>query len=276
MTGFHWTAKAGRARSTGNFAPLISLVRVAWLAGCVYLAAVPAHGFFLQNGDFSEGLAVWESQGSVADTGGLGVLTDDGASYSALAQAVDAGPASFTISFDIRNLLSEAVPAGRVADTFFATVYLADDSEGFSMVERDFEAAIPLFGLDADGAFDILAGGAFSESAKGSEWQHFSATFDSAHGFAMPAFELFNLNGVVGDSVVAVDNVALVPEPSVVWLLVVGLIILLWRRRANVAPVSQPAVSPCFQPADVEDANTRSRFGRAADWKSALVRLQAH
>ena len=38
----------------------------------------------------------------------------------------------------------------------------------------------------------------------------------------------------------------------------------------GVAQVSQPAVSQCFQPADVSDSNARSDFGRAADWKSAI------
>src|SRR5213083_1020530 len=40
-----------------------------------------------------------------------------------------------------------------------------------------------------------------------------------------------------------------------------------------VAQVSQPAVSQCFQPADVANSNPTSDLGHAADWKSAIQQV---
>src|SRR5437870_12985720 len=40
-----------------------------------------------------------------------------------------------------------------------------------------------------------------------------------------------------------------------------------------VAQVSQPAVSQCFQPADVANSSPTSDLGHAADWKSAIQQV---
>lgn len=171
------------------------------------------------NGAFADGLDGWEIRGAIAGSSGIAVVTDENANVSLLFQPVEATPGIFEVRFDFRNALSSDVPTGRLADTFFATLYFTNDVTTLDIQAGVFDRAIPLFDLDSRGPFNV--NGTIGASSKGAGWSLFTRSFENTHAFIVPAFELRDFNFINDDSAVAVDNVVMVPEPGS-WLLTSG------------------------------------------------------
>jgi len=228
-------------RSRSKLVPVI--VAAITLAG---IPAAPAASI-LQNGEFEGSLVPWRVEGVAGNTGDTAVFSDSAGTRVAVFQtaAVPAGFAGFTLILDFIGFVSSTVSPGFVLDTFFATVYLGLDSFGATIAGGDFDQALDLFDLDANGVFNATAGATFGPSPKGAGWTRFSLTRTTAPGFTDPgfatvAFEFFDLNGIPADSVVAVDNVqllAIVPEPGAVLFLGLAAV-MLWPRRYRVGSAS--------------------------------------
>jgi len=190
-------------------------------------------GALVMNGTFDESLDPWEIRGAVAGSTGIAVMTDGNATRSLLFQPVPATIERFAIAFDFRNALSTTVPLGRVADSFFATLYFTDNPQTFDIDTGAYDRALPLFDMDSDGAFNVH--GTISGSSKGVDWSRFMGTFENLHSFVVPAFELRDFNLINDDSAVALDNITIfaIPEPQVPSLAAfgAGMTIGLTRRR---------------------------------------------
>jgi hypothetical protein len=205
----------------------------------------------VSNGDFSAGLAGWNSDGDVTvdALAEEAILGDDGIYFGfltggALFQAVNTGPGTFVLEFDFLNALASA-PQGSpfvFPDTFFASLYFTDDLGSFDIVGGMFDDVLPLFDLDHTGPFGVTGGASLTPStAKGTGWSHFSLTLSSVYTFAVPAFELADLDFIAANSSVRVDNVAMgvasVPAPASLGLLGLGLggMVLAFRTRRRQA-----------------------------------------
>lgn len=193
----------------------------------------------LQNGDFSNEFAGWRTEGDVAAVNGEAALGDNAAFYSLLQQGVALAIGDYTFAFDFKNQLSGTVPNDppfAFLDTFFATLYFTDDLNGFHLAPGGFDAAAPLFSLDANGVFDSFGG--IGPSGKGSDWSRFSLNFHNSHAYVVPVFELLDMNFLDSDSRVLLDNVGItktpeptvIPEPSTVVLTGCGILTLLIAR----------------------------------------------
>jgi hypothetical protein len=192
------------------------------------------------NGTFDQGVEGWEIRGAVAGSTGIAVMTDNNVTRSLFFQPVPATTEKFAIAFDFRNALSSTVPIGRLADTFFATLYFTNNLQTFDIDTGNYDRAVPLFDMDANGAFDVQ--GTIGPSSKGVDWSRFTAVFDNLHSHVVPAFELRDLNLINDDSAVALDNVVLfvVPEPACPTLAAFGSGMLLGlRRRAVVCTIER-------------------------------------
>jgi len=222
-------------RSGARLAPLPRRIAqtVLLLATSIVLESPMYGGALVMNGTFDESLDPWEIRGTVAGSTGIAVMTDDNATRSLLFQSVPATIEQFAIAFDFRNALSDTVPLGRVADSFFATLYFTDNPQTFDIDTGAYDRALPLFDLDSDGAFNVH--GTISESSKGADWSRFTGTFENLHSFVVPAFELRDFNLISDDSAVALDNITIfaIPEPQVPSLAAfgAGMTIGLTRRR---------------------------------------------
>jgi hypothetical protein len=189
------------------------------LVGAIFLTLLPLAvdgAAIVTNGAFEDGLDGWEIRGAIAGSSGIAVVTDENASVSLLFQPVEATPGIFEVQFDFRNALSNNVPTGTLADTFFATLYFTDDVATLDIDGGVFDRAIRLFDLDSGGPFNV--NGTIGPSSKGTDWSLFTLFFQNTNAFIVPAFELRDFNFINDDSAVAVDNVLLVPEPES-WLL---------------------------------------------------------
>jgi hypothetical protein len=199
-----------------------------WLlvAAFLLLAAAPASA--LTNGDFSDGLTGWQSSGPVSVAGGELVLADVGPSASAAWQAVAATVPRSLLEFELLGALSDFTPADPFGfpDVFAASIYLFDDASGFDPATSALDSAVSVLTLDWSGPYDVNA--AVTPSALGGEWLHVSIEFDSPNAFIAPAFELFELGLVGGDSEVRIDRVSLtpIPEPGTAALVTLGLVVL--------------------------------------------------
>ncbi|HEX5176449.1 MAG TPA: hypothetical protein VFV83_05435, partial [Chthoniobacteraceae bacterium] len=97
----------------------LAILMAAWIA---FQSAAQAAAIVI-NGGFDGGIDGWEISGAVVGSSGIAVITDTDAARSLFFQPVPATIEQFAIAFDFRNALSETVPAGRLADSFFATLY---------------------------------------------------------------------------------------------------------------------------------------------------------
>lgn len=207
--------------------------RLTWVvvASLLLLAAGPAAA--LTNGDFGDGLTGWQTSGPVSVAGGELVLADDGPSASAAWQAVATQASRSILEFEVLGALSDFTPSDPFGfpDVFAASIYLFDDAGSFDPATSTFDSAVSVLTLDWTGPYDVNA--AVTPSALGGEWLHVSIEFDSPTAFMAPAFELFELGFVGGDSEVRIDGVSLapVPEPGSGALLALGLVALSRRSR---------------------------------------------
>ena len=178
------------------------------------------------NGDFSGGLTAWTSMGAVDASSGAAVLSDtdsmlDG--YASLYQGVALAPGDYVLDFDFSPALTAQFGQDMFPDTFFATLYFVDDLSQFDLASLSFDDALNLADLDAGSA--DYHGATITSSRSG--WLHYELQFSSAYHYVIPTFELWNLNGTLGDSGLSLDNVKIssavpvepVPEPASVILL---------------------------------------------------------
>jgi hypothetical protein len=193
-----------------------------------------ALGETVENGTFAAQLEDWSVQGGVFGDSAVAVLTDQD-SRALLHQRVPIEFGEFVLSFDFRNALSTDVPSGTFRDTFFATLYFTDETGAPDIANSPPPDALPLFDLDAGGAYNVHPAARIGSSTKGLGWWSFSLGFQSSHAFAIPAFDLRDLNIVRNDSAVAIDNVSIiqVPEPASCLLMAAGAVICGGMRRVK-------------------------------------------
>lgn len=214
---------------------------IAWMA----LSADGRSASVVVNGEFASSLTTWTVEGSMFNTGASAVFSEALPPRSAIFQSILVNESSgFQLTLDCLNGLASGAGGGFVPDTFFATIYFGTQPFGATISGSVFDTALALFDMDALGPFGVAPGGSFGPSPKGSGWSRFTLDRAAGPGFSAGyltiAFEMYNLNGVSSDSVVAVDNVSLVaiPEPSAGCLLALSTF-LFWRRRAPPANTDQ-------------------------------------
>ncbi len=192
-------------------------------------------------GDFSVGLDDWTTQGDVTIDAGAARLSDEDAFYSSLYQpvALDGGVSS--LSFDFKAELSESVPGGPFGfpDTFFATLYLTDQSD-FDPLSLAATDAIALFDADRGGVAPLS--GSVTASTSRAGWLTYVLEFETTRAFAVPIFELFDQNFIPGDSRVWIDDVVIapveptthpIPEPSAALLMASGALTVALRLKST-------------------------------------------
>jgi hypothetical protein len=203
--------------------------RVRAACGLCWLGATGALGGFtgLLNGEFSDDLVGWTATGNVFVQSGEAVIGELGVTRSRLYQGVALPAGEGSVEFDLLPDLSDTVQGGALFDTFFASLYFVDDLSTFDLELGIYDAQVPLMDLDAFGPFNVA--GSLEPSVLGGDWIHFQAEFLSSYTHVVLAFELVDQNGLEADSRVRVDNLALIPEPAVIYLLGLGLLLL--RRK---------------------------------------------
>ena len=179
------------------------------------------------NGDFSSNLDNWDSL-NVTVSSSEAVLSDNSGLDSRLYQGVGLSAGQYVLEFDFLGQLSADVPTGSVLDAFFASLYFINDINSFDLDNLVFDDALSLFDLDAGGP--VLYVGTIGNSSLGNGWSHYSTVFSNTFNYAIPTFELFNLNSIDDDSRVLIDNVVItavpvgtVPEPETWTLLIAAL-----------------------------------------------------
>ena len=201
------------------------------LAALITVGAMQAQGYFFD--DFSSGLIDWDTTGDVGVEAEEAVLRDGQATFSLLYQPVPLPLGTYTIEVDVRHDISPVIPTGQLPDVFFASMYFVDDPSSSDLLGGSIDGGVPLFDLAAGGFANVL--GQVDPSAKGAEWSHYTGTFELAHAYAIPTFELNDDNAVAGDSQVRLDNlrIALIPEPTTILLAVVGVVAIVAARRRS-------------------------------------------
>ena len=216
------------------------MIRVLTTGALLVLFAQASQAVVL-NGDFSNGLADWTTEGSVTTTVSQEArLGDDDPFYGILFQGVPLDSGRHTLSFDFDgSQLSSTVPGGAFPDAFFASLYFIDDLPSFSLDPFDpvFDDVIALFDLDHSGVTCFGSPGPCAGRVTdiGNSWLNYSVGFTNAFQHVIPVFELYDGNFIV-DSALLLDNVeiaaAAVPVPGTL-LLVGGMLMMTRRGRAG-------------------------------------------
>ena len=172
---------------------------------CFALLVSSASGWFVQNGDFSQGLQAWKAAWPVRVIGGEAVLDDAQSNHAYLFQAV-ATAGVYQVEFDYFNGLSADTPGGFLADSAYVSFYTVERLSDFILEHDRFASSTGLMDLDTASAFN-LQGTISSVSVKGEGWGHFSGIVTNTQAHALLVFEVYDLNGLGGDSELKVDNV---------------------------------------------------------------------
>jgi hypothetical protein len=170
----------------------------------------------VQNGDFSDGLNGWTSQGDVQVVDHAARLGDNLSTHSLLYQGVALPPGTYTLTFDFKNSLSSissSEPLFVFYDVFFATLFFVNDLSKFDPQNGQFDDAIDLFDLEYSGPFDVT--GRITASPRGPNWSRFALTFHNKFNYAIPYFELYDQNFINNDSQVFVDDVSIIAGAAV-------------------------------------------------------------
>ncbi|MBC8413113.1 MAG: PEP-CTERM sorting domain-containing protein [Nitrospira sp.] len=191
---------------------------------------------FILNGDFSSGLTGWTIINNVTETSGEAILNDSNG-ITALYQGAALAAGNYTIEFDFLNQMSSSslVHPFTFFDTFFASLYYINDINTFNLTTLTFDGEAALFDMDHTGNFNV--NGTITASSKGGSWEHFSTSFVNNFNYAIPTFELFEINFANGDSSLNIDNVEIaanvapIPEPSTLLLTAGGIIGFTYLRR---------------------------------------------
>jgi|GEM_PF-6580454 len=189
------------------------------------------------NGSFDDGLTGWTSQGAVSESSGFALIEEAGVGgTSAVFQSVAVSPDPLVLTFELYiGGMSTTVPAGLLADTVFGTIYFGDAAFGNDATSGTFDEQLSLFDLDRDGVREVAPGASREPIPGRTDWERFRVTFSTSRQFATIVVESIDLNGGAAPaSVVAVDqfSLELVPEPSVLALLLPGLLLVFRRARA--------------------------------------------
>ena len=189
----------------------------------------------LQNGDFSSGLSSWSSSGDVTVASAAAIVGDNQQNDSLLYQLVPLAPGTYVVSWDMNPTLSSSAPSGSFLDTFYATLYFANNPATFNIVNGQFDNSATMLNMDSGGPFSSTVTLTPSTTVPG--WQTATLTFNNTYAYIAVSFELINLNNVSNDSNVQLDNVTIsaVPEPRTAALASVAIALLLVRRSLNKA-----------------------------------------
>ena len=184
----------------------------------------------LQDGAFKNGVANWQSAGTVPNVTGQVILWDS-VYPSGIWQPVPVGEAyGLTLSFRIRyDLLSAVFDPGTFPDFFVASLEFASDPADFSIYGGGVDA-ITLATADAlSGLRDPVEGLAVVPDASAPNWQLITFETQPLGQYVTPFIRLFDENMTAGDSRVIITDVSLVahivPEPGLIgiWLGLAGL-----------------------------------------------------
>jgi hypothetical protein len=208
------------------------------LSGIILIAAIIFFGIsaccYADTLSNSTSWGGWTFTGNVTADNSIATLGDSGANYSNLFQGLLVS-GSYSIGFDFKNSLSNNIGTpgndSYFPDVFFASLYFANNFTEFS---GNFDPDTPspyqsssLLGMQYDQFFIYSS----TPLAAGQDWYHFETTFNSgSNAYVIPMFELFNLNGINGDSTVSIRNLninlipTVVPEPGTLISLSLGLI----------------------------------------------------
>lgn len=179
----------------------------------------------VDNGEFSNGLVNWTTEGDVFIDSEYAVLGDNGVWYSLLFQPTALDYGTYTLEFDFKNSLSPdiTIDPWSFYDSFYTTIYFIDDINSFSLETMVYDDAIELFSMDSNGVFDNY--GTISSSILGPDWVNYSTYFANEYTYTIITFEFLDFNCIDNDSQVFIDNVSInpVPEPATLMLLGSGL-----------------------------------------------------
>ena len=200
--------------------------RILLLLAAVFLFLYPMSGQANQivNGDFSSGLDGWDYSGGVNTTGnGELILTDNSAWYydstlvydAFVAQEVYLASGKYLLEFDFFNNLSDNLTDGYWEEYFAVSLFGSSHEYIMDMYET------LLMG------WNEYYGGSAKSYPTG--WYHYELYFNQDDDVtAMLEFYFFDLNGIIGDSMILLDNISIteissVPEPSTFTMLGMGI-----------------------------------------------------
>ena len=192
----------------------------------------------LQDGTFTNGVANWQSSGTVPNVTDQVILWDS-VYPSGLWQPVPVGDAySLTLSFRLRyDLLSGIFNTGTFPDFFVASIEFSNDPSAFSIFGGGVDATT-LGSVDAlSGLRDLAQGLSVEPDPSEPQWQIITFVTEPVGLYVTPFFRLFDENMVAGDSRIILSDISLtaqmVPEPGFValWLGLAGLSYALITRR---------------------------------------------
>jgi hypothetical protein len=186
------------------------------LAALVFAAGCnnpPKEQLPIQNGGFDTNLNGWTTDGDVEVVDGAAKLADSNDDYSLLFQTVSVNTGRYILDFEFANhmspFLSDPGSGFGFQDICFASLYFLDDLNGFDLNLAGSQNFISLFNLDFEAPYDVT--GTITKSARSVGWWHFTLPFQNNWKYAVPVFEILDLNGIANDSSILMDDVVITP-----------------------------------------------------------------